>query len=324
MLRLTNEWIWDFWFARNGDDFHVFYLKANRGLKNPELRHWNVSIGHAVSHDLRSWQVLPDALQPSPADSSAFDNYTTWTGSVIQHDGLWYLFYTGSMREEKGLIQRVGLATSTDMLHWKKHPNNPLIVYDPRWYEALDLSAWHDHAWRDPFVFYSPIDEHFHAFITARVKDGPADARGVIADARSRDLVKWEVLPPVSEPGEFGHMEVPQALTINGRYYLLFSVGAKQYSHARRARLRPEQLVNGTHYLIGDSPLGPYRTPAEDVLYGDNPCTLYSGKLIEDVHGDWQFLAFRNVGPHGEFIGELSDPMPIEVLPDGRLRVRGT
>jgi beta-fructofuranosidase len=321
MLQLLNEWLWDFWFAQDGKNTHVFYLKADRALKNPELRHWNVSIGHAVSQDLREWRVLPDALHPSAADSGAFDNYTTWTGSVIQHNGLWYMFYTGSMREEKGLVQRIGLATSPDLIHWEKHPNNPLIVYDPRWYEALDLSAWHDHAWRDPFVFYSPQDSHFHAFITARVKDGTADARGVIADARSRDLVTWEVCAPVSTPGEFGHMEVPQALTINGQHYLFFSVGAKQYSHARRARLQPEQLVIGTHYLIGETPLGPYHSPSEDVLWGDSHASLYSGKLVQDAAGQWQFLAFRCNAPDGTFIGELSDPMPVTVLVNGRLHV---
>ena len=36
------------------------------------------------------------------------------------------------------------------------------------------------------------------------------DIRGVIGHAWSPDLVSWEVRAPLSEPGEFGHLEVPQ------------------------------------------------------------------------------------------------------------------
>jgi beta-fructofuranosidase len=207
-LRLPGKWLWDFWLAQDGPDYHVFYLQAPRSLGKQELRHWNVSIGHAVSYDLRKWQVLPDALCPGLA--GAWDDYTTWTGSVIQHDGLWYLFYTGGCWPEQGLIQRIGLATSTDLIRWHKHPATPLISADPRWYELLDLNLWHDQAWRDPWVFRHPERDDFHTFITARVNHGPADGRGVIAHARSRNLVNWEVLPPVTEPGDFGHLEVPQ------------------------------------------------------------------------------------------------------------------
>jgi beta-fructofuranosidase len=52
-LRLPNRWIWDFWLARDGKDYHAFYLQAPRSLGDPALRHFNASIGHAVSQDLR-------------------------------------------------------------------------------------------------------------------------------------------------------------------------------------------------------------------------------------------------------------------------------
>jgi beta-fructofuranosidase len=63
-LRLPDKWVWDFWLAQDGPDYHIFYLQAPRLLGDPGLRHWNVSIGHAVSPDLRNWRVLPDALHP--------------------------------------------------------------------------------------------------------------------------------------------------------------------------------------------------------------------------------------------------------------------
>ena len=322
-LHIPDKWVWDFWFAQDGPDTHIFYLQADRALGDEALRHWNVSIGHAVSQDLRNWTRLPDALAPvGPDHPDAWDSYTTWTGSVIAHAGLWYLFYTGSRRSENGLIQRIGLATSTDLIHWERHPDNPLIEADPRWYELLDRSAWHDQAWRDPFVFQHPHTGAFHAFITGRVKDGPPDARGVIAHARSQDLLRWEVLPPVTAPGEFGHMEVPQLLHIEGRWYLLFSCPAKEYAQARLAR--PGVLPQtGTHYLVSDDPLGPFEYLTDTFFVGDEPGTQYSGKLVQDAAGAWQFMAFANFTAAGDFVGDLLDPQPVTVAPDGRLLLAG-
>jgi beta-fructofuranosidase len=317
-LRLPDKWLWDFWLAQDGPDYHVFYLQAPRSLEKPELRHWNVSIGHAVSQDLRDWQVLPDALHPSPASTEAWDNYTTWTGSIIRHEGLWVLLYTGGNRAERGLVQRIGLATSTDLIRWRKHRANPLLSADPRWYELLDLNLWHEQAWRDPWVFQHPETGGFHAFITARVNHGPADGRGVIAHAWSDDLIQWKVLPPVTEPGDFGHLEVPQLVEINDHYYLLFSTTISAHSSQwhQRTGLEP---VTGTHYLVADNPLGPFRFSADEFLAGDQIGSLYAGKSVQRPDGDWVFLACRQFAPDGTFIGELSGPLPLTVDHTGNL-----
>jgi beta-fructofuranosidase len=323
MLQLSNQWVWDFWFARDGADYHVFYLQANSALPSPDLRHWNVSIGHAVSQDLCNWTVLPDALYPTADDPQAFDSFTTWTGSVIRHEGLWYLFYTGASRraeDQNGLVQRVGLATSPDLLRWTKHPANPLIEADPARYELLDRSLWHDQAWRDPCVLRHSNGQ-FYAFITARVNHGPKDGRGVIALACSHDLLAWDVLGPVTPDGDFGQMEVPQVLEIGGRWYMLFCTGARHHSAARQARVRPDQVVTGTHYLVADNPLGPYHYISDDFLYGDAQGSLYSGKLVQDPAGAWHFIGFHNAAADGRFIGAISDPLPVRVEADGRLTV---
>jgi beta-fructofuranosidase len=322
-LHLADRWIWDFWLARNGPDYHVFYLQASRSLGDPELRHWNASIGHAISRDLHDWQVMPDALYPSPADSGAFDTYTTWTGSIIQHEGVWYLFYTGGRRSEDGLMQRIGLATSTDLIRWEKHPDNPLIVADPRWYELLDLDLWHDQAWRDPWVFRHPEQGDFHAFITARANYGPPGGRGVVGHARSDDLIHWEVLPPVTEPGAFGHMEVPQLANVQGRYYVLFCAQDAVHSSAWR-RQTGREPVTGVYYLVADNPLGPFDFIGDEPLVGDKIGSLYAGKLVQDPDGEWVVLAARMHAPDGTFVGELSDPLGVVVGETGSLCVSAT
>ena len=42
-LRLPDKWVWDFWLARDGTDYHAFYLQAPRALGDPELRHLNAA-----------------------------------------------------------------------------------------------------------------------------------------------------------------------------------------------------------------------------------------------------------------------------------------
>lgn len=319
-LRLQDRWIWDFWLARDGEDYHVFYLQAPRSLGDPELRHFNTSIGHAVSRDLREWQTLPDALYPGPP--GAWDGHAVWTGCVIRHEGIWHMLYTGVHVGENGLIeQRVGLATSTDLEHWRKHPYNPLIEADPRYYSQRDPGTLGpERVWRDPWVFRHPQTGDFHALITASVPEGPSDGRGVVAHARSDDLVSWETLPPLTEPGDFYALEVPQLTELGDCYYLLFSTWAEAHSTTRREETGLDP-VGGTHYLVAKDPLGPFRFSTHEFLVGDPSGSLYSGKLVEGPDGRQCFLAWRNFAPDGSFVGELDDPLPVSVDGEGNLSV---
>lgn len=318
-LQLSDQWLWDFWFAQDGPDYHIFYLQADRALHDETRRHWNVSIGHAVSTDLIHWEVLPDALAPRREDDAAWDNHTTWTGSIIQHAGQWWMFYTGANRQDQGLVQRIGLATSDDLLTWQRYGEGPLVEADPRWYELLDLEMWHDQAWRDPWVMQHPATGEFHMLITARANNGPKMERGVIGHARSTDLLEWEVLPPLVAPRRYGYLEVPQVVQLEGRYYLIFSSVPHFFAPSYAHPVEPEE---GTHYMVSDFPLGPYDFLDDKFLVGDPKYGgLYSGKLMQRPDGDWCFMSFRNFTVAGEFIGELHDPLPLEVLADGRLRV---
>lgn len=286
-LRLYDKWVWDFWFAQDGPDTHIYYLQAPRALRKEHLRHWNVSIGHAVSQDLIHWEILPNALAPS-TKQGAWDDYTTWSGSIINHAGTWYMFYTGTNRAENGKIQKIGLVTSDDLIHWERHPGGALIETDPQWYEMLDPDLWYELTWRDPWVFEQ--DGSFHAYITARSNTGHKSARGVIGHAVSSDLITWEVGSPITEPGEFGFMEVPQLVEINGLWYMFFSITHEKYAETRLSR--PEiKLQSGTHYLVADHPLGPFRYLTDDFLVGDEINSLYAGNIVvQNVYNATAYL----------------------------------
>ena len=231
------------------------------------------------------------------------------------------MFYTGVSVEEGAVVQRTGLATSDDLIRWRKHPNNPLIEADPRHYgQREEGPVGCERMWRDPWVFRHPRTGEYHALVTARAPEGPADGRGVIGHARSQDLIRWETLPPLTEPGQFYALEVPQLLRIGDRHYLLFSTWAEAHSAARREETRLEP-VGGTHYLVADDPLGPFRFSTHDFLVGDPSGSLYSGKLVEGPDGRLRFLVWRNFAPDGAFVGELADPLPVAVDAGGDLSV---
>jgi beta-fructofuranosidase len=314
-LRLPDKWIWDFWPVDDGSTHHLFYLQAPRALGEPVLRHHNASVGHAASSDLLSWRVLPDALGPGPDGS--WDDLAIWTGSVIDHEGGWRMLYTGVSRAEGGLVQRIGLAVSDDLVEWRKHPANPVIEADPRWYDLLDFSRWRDQSWRDPWVFRNPDDGFFHVLVTARSRLGSPDGAGVVGHARSLDLVEWEVLPPLTPAGEFAQAEVPQLVRLNGRYEILVSCLAEDHSRERLDRVGTAAQT-GTFAFSADHVLGPYSRAEGPLASPDGPLgPLYAGKLLQNGAGMWSFMAFRGDGDRS-FLGELTDPLPVTQDVNGR------
>lgn len=90
---------------------------------------------------------------------------------------------------------------------------------------------------------------------------------------------------------------------VEGRPVLLFSA--------------PRYVADGlgvTWCVPCDSMLGPFDI-ARSVPVADG--ALYSGRPIRDRSGRWVLLAFRNMGPHGGFVGEITDPMPVNWDRDG-------
>lgn len=316
-LRLPDRWVWDFWLARDTQQ-HIFFLQAPRSLGRTDLRHHNASIGHAVSSDLTNWELLPTALEPGPAGS--WDDLATWTGSVIPHDGAWLMLYTGINRSERGLIQRIGLARSADLITWTKHPANPVLEADARWYEQLDPTRWRDQSWRDPWLFIDPSDSSVGCLITARSRDAEPDGAGVVGRARTFDFVNWDVLPPVTRPGEFAQVECPQLITIGGRSLIVFSCLEEDHTAQRIERLkRPGQT--GTFFFSAPELWGRYVASDDPIALVDGAHgPLYAGKIVATDSPGWAFIAFRGAG-NRNFIGELTDPLPLTVDHDGAIKL---
>jgi beta-fructofuranosidase len=301
-LRFDDRWMWDFWFARDGEDVHLFYLFAPKSLGDPELRHQNARIGHAVSRDLVSWTDLGPALPDAPP--GATDDRASWTGCVVRDpDGRWRMFYTGISEAEDGTVQRVISATSPDLMTWER--TRLRVPADPRWYEPRD--------WRDPWVLWDPDAAIWRMYVCARVDRGPEDGRGVIGQLTSADLETWTAGPPVSVPGDFWQLEVPQVVPCGSRVAMLFCSGEEDHSASRLSRGVAREY--GTHVLYADGLDGPFLIEHDMFLSGDNGPSMYAGRAIEH-EGRWWFLAWDRLDAAGGFVGALSDPFPLDVVDD--------
>ena len=111
--------------------------------------------------------------------------------------------------------------------------------------------------WRDPWLVW---DEPSGASICwSALAPGTVLRRsGLIGHAWSRDLRSWEAGPPLSQPGEFSQLEVPQLVHFGVAWRMLFCATQDDHGAARlgRAGIVPEC---GTHFLTGHEGSGATR-----------------------------------------------------------------
>jgi beta-fructofuranosidase len=342
-----NKYIWDFWFAwDHSQQLHLFYLQASQldCRFNPDARHDRASVGHAILTDWGWQEICPD--QPALTRSTerdAWDDLAIWTGSIIQSPlaDRYYLFYTSRRKadvptwtpHEWQRPQNIGVATSRDLQHWQREPNN-LVIPNPGLKGEFDGVNW-----RDPYVIYHAEDHLFYAFICAHTA-GNQDAGGIVAYVTSPDLVHWTSAPQVLLTSrDFYQMEVPQIFWRDRgdgcrQLYLLFSTQAKDCSRHWREHELSGQAITGTYYLVSEplpveQPIDfskiPWQGPAKLLSNG-----FYGGKVIwkngsnqmvPTLSLDTQaiFYSFQWGDEADHFVGGLADPRAMNFLADGTI-----
>ncbi len=272
--------------------YHLFHLT----LPNHDY------IAHAVSKDGLKWRRVKNALFIS--DPEAWDDDMLWTMHVSPdpyRDGMWRMFYTGLCMQERGRIQRVGVARSRDLYHWEKDDSGryPLSVSQAHYEHSLEQGrGWV--SFRDPFCFRE--DGKTYLLAAARVPKGPVIRRGCVALVEETAENRFDFHPPLFHPMHYDDLEVPNLVWIGGRYYLIASI-------------REDVKV---HYWYADDFSGPYRNFYDNVLM---PQGNYAARVSKDGdrHLVWNFF-FKGLTTQGNHM--MAPPKELAVDEGGHLRLK--
>lgn len=175
--------------------YEDYDIKAPRVLKKRDGKFWTLYgcyakqggyevdpgyEGVACSDDGLSWQRAKDDYILSVHESDVGDwekdcIYQPW---LVEHEGTFYNFYNAKQMPQ--WIEQMGLATSADLLHWKRHPENPVIRVRPGGYDEKFVS--------DGKVFRD--EDHWVMFYFGVGRGGAH-----IMAAYSYDLINWTADP---------------------------------------------------------------------------------------------------------------------------------
>ena len=209
---------------RNGL-YHLFYIRNNSTLP---FANTQKDFGHATSPDMYFWTQHPTVL---PVRPGFFDNAHVWAPSIVERDGVYYMFYTG-VADSIGvhtLDQRTGLASSTDLFTWNRVDVPVMSCLDVPWSWCDSLSAT---PFRDPHVMADPTTPGRWLMVyTGALASDPV---GMIVGAATSmgDFTSWQdegALGITSRFLTFSDVaESPHLFYHNGVWFLFFTTNSGQ------------------------------------------------------------------------------------------------
>jgi len=214
----------DFSIVKRNGVYHLFYIRNNPNLPFAETQK---DLGHATSKDLYFWAHHPPVL---PVRPGTFDNSHVWAPSIVERDGVYYMFYTG-VRDSFGfnsLDQRTGLATSTDLFTWNR-TDLPIFDCGSVPWALCDSAA--ASPFRDPMVVADSASGGWWMLYTGSRASDPAGMVVGLASSTG-DLASWQdqgYLGITDRSVTFSDVaESPHMFEHAGKWYLFFTTNSGQ------------------------------------------------------------------------------------------------
>ncbi len=186
-------------------------------------------IGIASSADLLHWEPQPPCLRADDPDAAPWERSGLYKSFLLEHDGVYYLFYNAKDRSDWPWREQTGVATSRDLVRWQRHPANPLIANGP-------AGSFDDRFASDPCVLRIGPAGPWTMFYFGLSTDGHARESAAVSD----DLLTWqktgEILVDVGPPGSIDeqYAHKPGVIYHAGRLYHYYCAVSKGTGSAER------------------------------------------------------------------------------------------
>ncbi len=295
--------LWDCTLYCANGTYHIFYLSSG-------------NLGHVCTRDFVQYTELPD-IEGFGVPGAWNERGLFLTGCIVPV-GTGYKMLLGTI-EPSTQRQVYGLYTSDDLIHWTQYEHNPVlfadgVLYDDA-YSPRDGGMYT--AWRDPQV-YRIEDGWYYLCLCARLKEHADDSTGAaIANVRTRDFIRYEYLPPLSEVGHLvKYAECPDCFSFRGDEYLTF------LDHGWGGNAIHTLSVKGaagTFYQIRRRGDAAYETPRDFLLLGSSDDRQCGWAARTALSADGQRILYYHVTAENSSFGI---PKLIRRNPSGSLRLQ--
>lgn len=197
----------DFCLLESRGVWHLYHIAGTPGVSCC-LPGNEVFFGHATTRDFLTWETHEPCFF---IDVRGWDHGHVFAPYVITQGGKHWMFYTGVATDN---TQRIGVATSTDLFHWQRASDRPVIR--PEEYGWAFCPTTGGAACRDAHVIEH--DGVFQMYYTAVTQDG----RGCVARASSRDLLGWRDEGVAYAFSGWNQCESSNVQPVDGRWRLFF------------------------------------------------------------------------------------------------------
>lgn len=284
--------------------YHFFYQHYPNDTKWGPM-HW----GHSISRDLLKWEHLPVAIWPDElgyifSGSCVYDNRNTSGFGSGQKPPLVAIFT--SHGETNGLEQQ-SIAYSKDGVHFEKYYGNPVI---PNTGEK---------DFRDPKVFYNPVDQCWSMVVAAGEK---------LLFYKSGDLKSW------NESGRFvpsgkcaiGICECPDCFPVKTEDGIKWVLIVSMITNVEDER----KQLHRTMYYIGEFDGNVFESEDswDEPVWLDDGWDNYAAVSFQNLEiptimgwaSNWKYA---DLVPTGEYCGQGTIPREISIVktPNGN-RIR--
>jgi sucrose-6-phosphate hydrolase SacC (GH32 family) len=292
----------DFTLVKKDGWFHLFYIRNDTTAPFDSTER---DLGHAISRDLYNWIQFPPVLAARP---DHWDNAKIWAPSIVQQDGVYYMFYTGvTNRPGYDFHQQIGVATSTDLMTWNRFDEPVFSCAQVPW-TLCDTLVASGGEFRDPFVMSDGQGGWLMYYNTRPASNPSTYVAGV---ATSPDLMTWTDLKPmwITQAAWSGSalVESPHLFRHGDTWYFLFTGDGGQ----------PLRWATGAD-PIGDPGTWTYRGTLSSML-GVDTQLWFASELLRDglvdylVFADYDRTDFRRIEWHNDGTFALKPPALLHV-----------